>query len=66
MWPLNSFRKHCSNVLSTALHLSFPIKTYGYGKDFHFHHRMKHKAMDKTLELQFLKEFKATCKTFGE
>ena len=28
--------------------------------------QLKHKAVDKTLEQCFLKEFKATCKTSGE
>ena len=57
---LNSFRKHCSNVLSSSLH--FVIKTYDYGQDFHFYHKTKRKATDKTLEQHFLKKFKATCK----
>ena len=45
---LNSFRKHCSNVLSTTL-LLFAIKSY----DICFHHKTKCKAADKTTEQRF-------------
>ena len=37
-----------------------------YGQDFHFYHKTKHKAVDKTLEQCCLKEFKATRKNSGE
>ena len=33
---LNSFKKHCSNVLSAALRF---VCTHDYGQDFRFHHK---------------------------
>ena len=67
---LNSFRKHCFNVLSTALHF-FAIKTYDYGQDFCFYHKMKQKAGDKTLEqclmnfcFEFLQELKNGLRSY--
>ena len=35
-------------------------------QDFHFYHKMKRKAVDKTLEQCFLKELKATYNNSGE
>lgn len=46
-----------TNCLRCAL---FAVKTYDYRQDFHFHHKTKHKAVGKTLEQRFLREFKAT------
>ena len=45
---------------------SVATKTYDYGQEFHFYHKTKWKAADKTLEQHFLKEFKATCKNSDE
>ena len=42
------------------------MKSYDYEQDFHFHHKMKCKVADKTLEQCFLMEFKATCKNSAE
>ena len=38
---LNSFMKHCSDVLSAALCF---VCTYDYGKDFRFHHKKAHSS----------------------
>ena len=43
----------------------FVIRTYDDGQRFHFYHKTKHKAADKTLEHGVLKEVKATCKNSG-
>ena len=45
---------------------SFAIKACDHRQDFHFYHKTKCKAADKTLEQYFLKEFKASCKNSGE
>ena len=37
---------------------SFAIKSNDCGQDFHFCHKMKHKAADKALKKCFLQEFK--------
>ena len=57
----NSFRKHCSNVLTTVLCFVCNNFFYDYGQDFSFYHKTEHKVADKTLEQQFLEEFKAKC-----
>ena len=53
-------------MLSPLLYASSSIKTYDYEQDFHFYHKTNHKAVEKTSEHHFLKEFKATCKDSGE
>ena len=62
---LNSFRKHFLNVLFTVFRFVCN-KNYDHGQDFHFYHKTKRKAADKTLEQRFLKEFKDTCNTSGD
>ena len=56
---LNSFRKHCSNVLSAALCLVAIISDYR--QDFHFIRKQSAKQWI-VMEQCLLKEFKATCK----
>ena len=67
MYVLDSLQFLHVALNSAALHF-VAIKTYNYnyGQDFRFNHETKPKAVDKTLQQRFLKEFKATCKNSGE
>ena len=63
---LNSFRKCCSNVLSTALCASFGVKNGNLAHNHRFSLQTKCKTANKPLEHHLPKEFKATCKIFDE
>ena len=58
---LNSFRKHCPNVLFVAL-CFVSNKAMVMGKISVFIHRTKHKGVDQTLGQCFLKELRAAWK----
>ena len=63
---LNSFRNHCSNVLSAALCFFFCDENGNLTHNHRFLLQTKRKAAHTTLEQRFLKEFKATCKISSE
>ena len=58
------FNLFTSLIFSSVIAAAY--KTYDNGKDFRFYHKTKHKVADKTLGQRFLKEFKITCKNYGE